>query len=92
MDWFTGIIMFLLIWWVALFCVLPWGNTPSASPQTGNSTSAPSKPRIKLKFFVTTALSAVIWLIVYYIVEIELIDFHTAARQMRAQDLGNNGG
>ena len=30
MTVFTGIILYLLIWWLALFCVLPIGRAPTS--------------------------------------------------------------
>ena len=28
MNWFTGIVLFVIIWWTALFAVLPIGTRP----------------------------------------------------------------
>lgn len=82
MDWFTGIIVFLLTWWTVLFAVLPWGNKPPDVPDEGHAGSAPEKPRIKLKLLITTGISIVVWGIIYMLIEIELINFYEYARQM----------
>ena len=30
MNWFTGIVLYVLIWWTVLFAVLPLGTQPVA--------------------------------------------------------------
>ncbi len=80
MTVFTGIIVYLLIWWVMLFAVLPWGIRHSR-PEPGNAPSAPENPRILRKFAITSAASALVWLIVFAIIEAEVISFREIAEQ-----------
>ncbi|MCG8543858.1 MAG: DUF1467 family protein [Alphaproteobacteria bacterium] len=75
MTWFTGILIYLVIWWLALFAVLPWGNRPPDNPEAGHATSAPEKPRLGLKFAVTTVVAAVVWLGLWAVMESDLITF-----------------
>ena len=75
MTWFSGTLVFLVIWWLVLFVVLPWGNRPVESPEPGHATSAPEKPRIALKFAITTGITLVIFMIVYFVAEAGLINF-----------------
>ena len=75
MSWFSGTLVFLVIWWLVLFAVLPWGNRPAENPEPGHATSAPEKPRLALKFAITTAIAAVIFAIIYAVSEAGLIDF-----------------
>ncbi len=86
MSVFTGVIVYLLIYWTALFCVLPWGNKPSDAetpdPAEGITKAAPNNPRILLKFGITAVVSAVIWLIVYGLIKANVISFHDIARGM----------
>lgn len=88
MDWFTGIIAYLLIWWTTLFAVLPWGNRMSQSPVPGQTYSAPDTPRLKQKFMITTAVSSVLWLILYGLVSADIIDFRQIAGGMMVEDAG----
>ena len=85
MDPATGIVVYLLIWWVALFSVLPWGNRPAETVTPGTVESAPAKPRLLLKFGITTILAAVIWLGVYWLVVSDIISFHDMAQRMPIQ-------
>ena len=62
MTVYTGIMMFVVIWWTVIFAVLPWGNNqPPDVVEKGHATSAPAKPRLLIKFAVTTAIAAAIW-------------------------------
>ena len=62
MGWFTGFVLYSLIWWTVLFAVLPIGTRPVDSPDpTTGWRGAPAAPRIGRKFLITTLVSAVIW-------------------------------
>lgn len=88
MDWFTGIIAYLLIWWTALFAVLPWGNRMAENPVPGQMHSAPDVPRLKQKFLITTVVSVVLWLVLYVLVSADIIDFRQIAGAMMTEDTG----
>ena len=77
MDVFTGVIVYLLIWWTALFCVLPIGTRPvaHADPETGGWRGAPAAPRLGQKVIGTTVLSAVLWVGVYALIQSDLVSF-----------------
>jgi len=75
MKWFTAIMTYVIIWWTVLFAVLPWGNKPPEQPGPGHATSAPEKPRLLVKFAVTTVISAVILAGVWWLVNSDLISF-----------------
>lgn len=79
MDWFTGIILFLLIWWTAIFCVLPWGLQR-------DERGIPNDPRLKKKLLSTTVISAVLWLVVYGLIESDIISFRNMAFSMTRED------
>ncbi len=82
MGWVTGSIVYVLIWWTVLFAVLPWGAAPDAEPEAGMATSAPARPRMLLKFAVTTVVAGVIWLIIHGLMEADVISFRDLARGM----------
>jgi predicted secreted protein len=86
MGWISGPVVYVLIWWISLFMVLPWGNSPPENPVVGHATSAPAKPRLGRKFLVTTVLAAVFWLLVYTVMKAHVIDFSQWADQMVKQD------
>jgi predicted secreted protein len=71
----TGVAIYFVIWWTVLFAVLPWGARAPDNPEPGMAESAPARPRLLLKFLVTSALSGVIWLIIYAVVVSGVISF-----------------
>lgn len=68
MDLFGGIVVYIIVWWLVLFTVLPWGVRPPAEPGKGHATSAPARPRLLLKFAITTVIAAGLWFVVDYVI------------------------
>ena len=75
MTWFTGAMVYVIIWWVVLFTVLPWGVRAPDEPEPGHVPSAPVKPRLLLKFAITTGIASVLFVIVYFVIDSDLISF-----------------
>ena len=73
----TGIATYVIIWCVVLFTVLPWGARPPDHVEPGHATSAPERPRLALKFAVTTGISAVVFAGLYWLINSGLISFRT---------------
>jgi predicted secreted protein len=78
-SWFTGILVYVIIWWLVLFTVLPWGVRPPDDPEPGHALGAPERPMIGRKMLVTTAIAGGIFLAVYAVIESGLIDFRALA-------------
>jgi predicted secreted protein len=78
MNWFTGVVLYVLIWWTALFAVLPFGTKPvaDADPATGWR-GAPERPRMLMKAIATTLIAAVIWLACYVVITSGWISFRS---------------
>lgn len=74
----TGIMVYVILWWLVLFTVLPWGAAPPAHPLPGHATSAPEKPRLLLKFAITTVISAVIFAALYWFIDSGFVSFREA--------------
>jgi predicted secreted protein len=75
-NWVTGIAVYVCIWWVVIFAVLPWGvRTPAEDGRQGFDPGAPERPLLLRKALVTTAIAAVLWAILYLVVHADLITF-----------------
>jgi predicted secreted protein len=74
MNWVEGVVVYVLIWWVVIFAVLPFGAKPPDQVATGHA-SAPAKPRLWLKAGIVTVVSAVIWFAIHAVVQSDLISF-----------------
>ena len=81
-----GFVTFICIWWTFLFCVLPWGNAPSETPIPGETGNVPANPNLGKKFIATTIVSGIIWLIIYGLIKMNVIDFYDMARDMEIKD------
>jgi predicted secreted protein len=58
----TAIAIYFIIWWVALFVVLPWGvrsQAESGDVLQGSDPGAPVAPRLLLKLLWTTIVASV---------------------------------
>ena len=79
MSVFTGVILYLLIWWLALFCVLPVGTHPDSQGkmEEGGWRGAPQKHLMGWKLLGTTALAGVIWLALFAVIESDWLSFRT---------------
>ena len=69
----TGsIIVYVLIWWVIFFSVLPFGIESNKEifkdSIKGNYPGAPKNPKIAKKFLITTIITSILFIVIYYLV------------------------
>ena len=78
MGWFTGTMLYLMLWWLVFFAVLPFGvRVPDESEvQEGHATSAPTRPRLWLKAGITTLVAAVLWGGAYWLITSDVFSFY----------------
>jgi predicted secreted protein len=81
MDILTAIFVFILVWWVVIFTVLPWGNKAFDNPEIGHAASAPANPRIKQKLLVTTLISVVLTVLLVVVTRYFDISFYEVVKQ-----------
>ena len=60
MQIFTNFLIFIIIWWILFFIILPININVSQDSELGHSKSAPNKPFLLIKFIVTSILSIII--------------------------------
>lgn len=75
----TGsIIVYVLIWWIIFFSVLPIGiqsNKEKFKEKIeGIDPGAPNNPKIGKKFLITTILTSIIFLLIYYLVKFNFLN------------------
>lgn len=86
MSLVSGIVVYLITWWVVIFCTLPlWIERDERGPEI-TAHGAPKDPKLKKKFLLTTIISALIWLVVYACIEANIMDFRGIAAQMSEKD------
>ncbi len=77
MNWVTGLMVYVIVWWLVLFTVLPFGNRAPDEVQPGTVESAPERPRLWIKALVTTVIASLIWGVIYWIIASDLITFRS---------------
>ena len=75
----TGsIIVYVLIWWMIFFSVLPVGIQSNKEKFRdkidGMDPGAPINPKIGKKFLITTIITSVIFIVIYYLVSFNLLN------------------
>jgi len=69
----TGsLIVYISIWWIVFFSVLPIGiksqNAKFSENLHGNDRGAPKNPKIAKKFLITTLITSLIFFVIYILV------------------------
>ena len=83
MNWFTAFVVYVLIWWTALFAVLPIGTAPVAEPDAATGwRGAPARPRMARKLLATTLVSLVIWGVVMLLIQSNWLSFRHGILKM----------
>ncbi|HEX4367115.1 MAG TPA: DUF1467 family protein [Rhodopila sp.] len=76
MNWFTGSVLFIMIWWTALFAVLPFGTKPMVKADAVSGwRGAPERPGILRKVIVTTIIASVLWTGSYLLIQSDYVSF-----------------
>jgi predicted secreted protein len=68
----SGVVIFVVLWWLTLYTVLPWGIRPCTQLVKGQETGAPQKANMKKKLIVTTLISFLLWSIIYIIIDADI--------------------
>ena len=96
----AGIAIYLVLWWITLFAVLPWGvkSQHEANGEfdgEGNDPGAPVRPLMVRKALVTTVIAAILWSVVAYItiekpIGFDQIPFMPKFQQWPGEDASGN--
>ncbi len=73
MSIMSGIAIYFIIWWTALFALLPVGLRTQAEENNvtlGTVASAPATPRICRAFLRTTVVATLIFAVYYYVTQV----------------------
>jgi predicted secreted protein len=79
MSWLSAAVVFIMVWWLVLFTVLPWGAAPPEEVEPGMAPSAPAKPRIALKLLVTTVIAVLLTALIVWLIDSGMISLRPPA-------------
>lgn len=78
MNWFTGVMVYFLVWWTVLFAILPIGVRPETEGSTtGGWRGAPQAPMLGRKAVWTTLVATAIFLGIYALVTSDWLSFRS---------------
>lgn len=76
MHWASGVVLYILIWMVTLFAVLPIGTQPAAEADKATGwRGAPTQARMWRKAFITTIVATILFGIAWLVIESDLLSF-----------------
>ena len=79
MDFVSGLVVYILLWWWVFLMSLPFGAKPSEQPEPGHAPSAPARPMLWRKVAATTVIAAILFVIVNMIIDSGIISFRPDA-------------
>jgi len=69
----TATVVFIIIWWIMLFMVLPWGVSRTENPEAGHDHGAPARPMLVRKLLITSGITIVLFGILYAVIDAEIL-------------------
>ena len=76
----SAIVVFVILWWLTFFCVLPIGIKPAEEGHLGYDAGAPANPRILRKMLITTGIAIVLFGVAYWIISSNFYSFRHKMR------------
>jgi predicted secreted protein len=73
----NGLVVFIMIWWLVLFMMLPIGVTSqqeAGDVVSGTEPGAPTRPMLGRKAWWTTSIASIFWLVYFGITESGVLD------------------
>ena len=75
MDFVSGLVVYILLWWWVFLMSLPFGVRPPDEPEQGHATSAPAKPMLWRKMAASTLIAGGLFVLVYLVIDSGVISF-----------------
>jgi predicted secreted protein len=79
MNWLSAGVVFVIVWWLVLFVVLPFGAAPPDHVEPGHASSAPARPRLGLKMLITTLIALALTATIMWVMESGLFQLRPVA-------------
>lgn len=82
MTWTSGIVIYVIAWWLVFFMALPVGVRPpheiGEKAEPGHEAGAPVRTHLWIKALAATVIAAVLWGLAFWVIEADLISFRGA--------------
>jgi predicted secreted protein len=74
-PWPSAVLVFIVVWVLVWFTVLPWRVEVPDKTEPGFADSAPAYPHLRWKAGVTTAITVVLWAAIIAAIHFDLFSF-----------------
>ena len=84
-----ALVVFVVVWWLVFFTVLPWGivsQVEDEDVEPGTEPGAPARPMLVRKAAITTLIACAICALIYLVIAGELINLGTIQPDGAASD------
>lgn len=79
MNWASGIVVYVILWWLIFFLTLPFGVRPphevGQHAGEGHEGGAPVRHHLLWKVLATTVIAGVLWGVAYWLIASDLLSF-----------------
>jgi predicted secreted protein len=79
MNWFSGAVVYIILWWLVFFLSLPIGihsvHETGGAGEAGHDAGAPVRHHLKWKLLAATVIAALLWGIAYWIISSDMLSF-----------------
>jgi predicted secreted protein len=75
MNWYFGTMIYVILWWLIWFTLLPVGVKTPDTVEKGHADSAPANPHLWIKALAACLIAGVVWGGVYYAIVSDWISF-----------------
>jgi predicted secreted protein len=79
MEFLSAAVVFIIVWWLVLFMVLPFGVRPPDEVEPGTEPGAPGKPRMVVKLAVTTLIALCLTALIVWVIQSGFVRLRPAA-------------
>lgn len=70
----SGIVVYVIIWWLVFFMTLPFGVKKTEEVEEGHEPGAPEKPMLWRKAAITSLIAALLFAVWWYVQDSGLIN------------------
>ena len=75
-EFLKGFLIYVIIWWIVVFTILPIGVRKPDKVEKGHADGAPQHPQILKKFIITSLIAFFLWSIVFYLIKNQVFTFN----------------
>ena len=85
MDVVNFVFIYVLVWWIVIFTILPWGSHAADVVEAGHASGAPANPRLKKKLVITSIISLFVTALIFVVIRYSGFSFHDSVKSWKLE-------